>query len=169
MKQIKVFAILLSLVSGALVSKSFVTDRVIAPDKTTVEGLVWYDISKVEDLQKQEARPVIVDVYTDWCKWCKVMDEKTFSDKTLADKLNEEYYMVKFNAETKDNVDYNGQTYSYQKAGRRGYNTLAAELCGERISYPSFVVLDDNLTVRKVIKGYKSAEDFRQVLDSTKI
>jgi len=58
----------------------------------------WYSIQEVEKLLKQSPRPVFVDTYTDWCGWCKKMDQETFSHSVIADILNNRFYPVKFNA-----------------------------------------------------------------------
>lgn len=42
---------------------------------------------------------VFVDAYTDWCYWCKVMDEKTFTDEAIAAYLNEEFIPIKVDME----------------------------------------------------------------------
>jgi thiol:disulfide interchange protein len=34
-----------------------------------------------------ENKVVMVDFYTDWCKWCDVMDQKTFSDAAVLAEL----------------------------------------------------------------------------------
>ncbi len=132
---------------------------------TTDEGLIWHSVNDLVSLQKKNPKNVIVDVYTDWCKWCKVMDTKTFSDPNLAKYLNEHYYMVKLNAETKDDILFKGKNYKYITSGRKGYNQLAAELCKGSLSYPSFVILDKNLEVVEITRGYKNSDQFRTIID----
>lgn len=47
----------------------------------------------------EEDKHVFVDSYTDWCYWCKVMDKETFTDKAIADYLNEEFVAIKVDME----------------------------------------------------------------------
>jgi len=129
-------------------------------------GMKWYSMDEVADLQTIDSRPVIVDVYTDWCKWCKVMDQKTFSDVDFSNYLNSNFYMVKLNAESKTPIHYKGKNYTYVNNGRRGYNELAVELCQGSLSYPSFVVLDKNLDVLEVTRGFKSVDQFKLFLNT---
>lgn len=135
----------------------------------TENRLVWHTIDQIEKLQANnpnDSKKVIVDVFTDWCRWCKVMDDKTFTDAALINYLNENYYMVKFNAELKDELTFKGKKYAYQGNGRKGFNTLAAELTQGKLSYPSFVILDEELNTLEVTRGFKNAQQFRQVLEN---
>lgn len=130
--------------------------------------LFWHDIKQIENLQKTNPKPIIVDVYTDWCKWCKVMDQKTFSNPELIEYLNANYHMVKFNAETKSALNFKGESYNFVQNGRKGYNTLATKLCNGKLSYPSFVVLDTDLNTAQVINGFKDADAFKSLLEADK-
>ena len=60
----------------------------------------WYTFEEAVELNKAEQRKIFIDVYTDWCGWCKKMDATTFNSPEIAKILNEEYYAVKFDAET---------------------------------------------------------------------
>ena len=172
MKHFKILSFLAVLVIGGFVLQSAVfkvEDTSVSPTTTTASGINWYQMEDLADLQKAAPKKVIVDVYTDWCKWCKVMDEKTFSDQSLSDYLNENFYLVKLNAEQKDNIVFNGRTYGYKEGGRRGYNELAVELCQGSLSYPSFVVLGEDLKVIDVTRGFKKADQFRDFLEDVKV
>jgi thiol:disulfide interchange protein len=39
-------------------------------------------------LAKEQNKWVLIDCYTDWCYWCKVMDQKNFSDTQVKRKMN---------------------------------------------------------------------------------
>jgi thioredoxin-related protein len=171
MKWIKPIALLLLgfAIWGLMMSNIFVnndeSDVLISTSKSETD-LVWHDIREIDELVRNTDKLVIVDIYTDWCKWCKVMDEKTFSDPGLIYFLDESFHMVKFNAEERSTIKFDGKKYEFVKRGKRGYNKLAAELCKGDLAYPSFVVLDNKLNVVDVIRGFKDAKQFRSYLES---
>lgn len=126
----------------------------------------WTTLDNAIALSKKDNKKILVDVYTDWCKWCKVMDEKTFQNSEMKSHLEENYHLVKFNAEQKEEVVFNGKTYNYVSNGKRGSHTLASELLDGQLSYPSLVVLDSDLNKLQTIRGYKSPEQLKEILDS---
>ncbi len=127
----------------------------------------WYTIEEAIELSKKEPRKMMVDVYTDWCGWCKVMDKNTFGNKIIADYLNENYYPVKLNAEQKEDITIGDQTYKFVAQGRRGYHELAAVLLNGKMGYPSVVFLgmvNNQLQVIYLKQGYTPPKDFDQVI-----
>lgn len=123
--------------------------------------LKWITVEEASKIAEgNNKKKFLIDVYTDWCGWCKVMDQKTFTDPALIEYLNENFYVVKFNAEQKDAVTYKGKRYEWQKSGtgRGGVNMLGYELLNGRLSYPSLVYLNPNLEPILVSPGYKEPE-----------
>ncbi len=123
--------------------------------EAALASIQWHSVEDLAELQKDKSKKIMIDVYTDWCKWCKVMDQKTFGDPAMIPFLQENYHMVKFNAEHKTPIQFNGQTFDYKEGGRRGYNELANKLLGGKLSFPSVVVLNENLNIISVQKGFK--------------
>lgn len=118
--------------------------------------LVWLTIEEANRIvSKGTDKKFVIDVYTDWCHWCKVMDKKTFSDPDVIAFLNENFHMVKFNAEQKESVKHKGKDYAWVSNGRNGVNMLGPELLKGRLSYPSLVYLNQNLEPIAVSPGYK--------------
>ncbi|MCR9154467.1 MAG: thioredoxin fold domain-containing protein [Bacteroidetes bacterium] len=132
---------------------------VIAQDKIN-----WLTIEELEEAQSKEPRKVFVDLYTDWCGWCKRMDKATFQHPGIVAYVNENYYAVKFNAESKDTINFLGGEFKYVAQGRKGYNELAAVLANGKLSYPTIVYLDENLQVIQPVPGYMDPESFEQVI-----
>jgi thioredoxin-related protein len=124
----------------------------------------WYSIEEAFELTKKDPKKIMIDVYTDWCSWCKVMDSNTFSNKIIADYINGNFYAVKFDAEQKTDVVLNGKSYKYVASGRRGYNELAAELLNGQLGYPSVVFLDEKTNMIQPIQGYYEAKPFDQII-----
>ena len=53
---------------------------------------------------KKEKKKVMVDYYTDWCRWCKVLDQKTYSDLEVGKVSNANFIALKINAEEGEGV-----------------------------------------------------------------
>lgn len=129
------------------------------------ETINWMTIEEVQTAMDKEPRKVIIDVYTDWCGWCKRMDKSTFQNETIAQYVNQNFYAVKFNAEQKEAITLDGQAYEFVAQGRRGYHQLAATLLQGKMSYPSIVYLDENLKMIQPIPGYMDAAQFEQIIN----
>jgi thioredoxin-related protein len=127
-------------------------------------GLVkWMSFEEAVQKSKTEKRKIFIDVYTDWCGWCKVMDKNTFNDPTIAQILNEKFYPVKFNAEQRESVQYNGTTFKFVESGRNGYHELAAALLNNKLSYPTVVFLDEDFKMIQPLPGYRQAPEFHKI------
>ena len=127
---------------------------------TEKEHLKWYTFEEVNELVKTEPRPVLVDVYTDWCGWCKKMDKATYEHPDIVKYLNDNYYAVKFNAEQKETMTMGDKIYKFIDNGRRGYHEMAVILTKGRLSYPTIVYLDKDLRHLDVVPGFVNAEQF---------
>ena len=104
----------------------------------------------------KENKAVLIDFYTDWCHWCKVMDEKTFRDKAVEKKLKERFVTVRVNAESmNEKVTYRNQTFSNPQLTRSFGVT----------GYPSLAFLTAKGDPITVVPGYVPAENFLQILN----
>ena len=126
----------------------------------------WMTFEEAVEKSKTEKRKIFIDVFTDWCGWCKVMDKNTFPDSEVAKLLNEKFYPVKLNAEQTNDIVFRGTTFKYVSQGGGGYHQLAAALLNGQLSYPNFVFLDEEFRIIIVqpgatsLPGYKKPEDF---------
>jgi len=95
---------------------------------------------------KQEKKLVMVDVYTDWCGWCKKLDRDVYTDRQVVEKLNKNFIAVKINPER-------------SATGKK----LAKEF-GVR-GYPNIIFLDATGKKLHQQPGYRPAPAFCEVLD----
>ncbi len=125
-----------------------------------LEWLTWTEaIQRMESDKKP--KKLLVDLYTDWCGYCKKMDRETFSDPWVIDYIKEHFYAVKFNAEKSGDLLYKDHTFTYdQTRGRNGVHTLAFALLDGNLSYPSLVYLDEKQTRIAISPGFKPADSF---------
>jgi thioredoxin-related protein len=134
---------------------------------TTVENsqsVKWHSIEEAEKLNRVKPKKFIIDVYTDWCGWCKKMDIGTFSHPVIAKLINDYFYAVKLNAETSDTIVFNGSKYINLVNGYRSTHPLAVSLLGWRMSYPSFVYFTEKLEYLGPMPGYKTPEQMEVIL-----
>ncbi len=123
----------------------------------------WISIEKAITLSKEKPKKILMEVYTDWCIWCKKMESTTLQNKKIIDYINNNYYPVRFNAEHKNNVEFKGKTYKYIKQGKNGYHELASHLLQGKLSYPSFVYIDESLEVIQPISSYIESQKFLMI------
>lgn len=120
----------------------------------------WVTWEEVQELSKKEKKKIFVHIYTDWCGWCKKMDKTTLSDENVVAFINSNYYAVRFDAETKKEIQFKGKTYGYIRYGSRGYNELASHLLHGKMSFPSLVFLDEYHNLIQAIPGYQEPKFF---------
>lgn len=122
-----------------------------------VQWLTWEEASK---LNETNPKKIFVDVYTDWCGWCKVMDKKTFTDPKVAAYLKAHFYAVKLDAESKESITFNGTQFDFKEiegSRRGGIHMLAYSLLDGKMSYPTVVTLNENFERIAISPGYKEA------------
>lgn len=112
----------------------------------------WMTLEEAEAAAKKDPKPIIIDLYTDWCGYCKRLDVYTFSNREIAKYINENFYPVKFNAEGTKVVRFRDVDYAPQAMGKT--HQLALALTNGRLSYPTLVYLVKNYIVP--VPGYYS-------------
>lgn len=139
----KIFAAVAGIVSLAFLM-SFSADR--------KEKINWISIKDLNALYAKEPRPVIIDIYTDWCGWCKEMDRTTYNHEKLANYINEHYYAVKYNAESRETVTFNEKQFKYIPQYKT--NELALYLTGGQLAYPTTVLMSGTDGQPAPFQGY---------------
>lgn len=124
----------------------------------------WLTWEEAQERNKNEPRKIFVDVYTQWCGWCKKMDKETFSNPEIIKYLNKHFYAIKFDAETKEEINFNDQPYEFIKSGNSGYHKLAAEITFGKLTYPTFVFLDEKFSILQPIPGYKDVPSLDKIM-----
>lgn len=124
----------------------------------------WLSFEDAVKINKENPKKMFIDVYTDWCTWCKVMDKKTFSDPIIIDYINKNYHAVKFNGERRDPVQFRGKMYVFVASEVNSYHELAAQLLQGKMMYPTYVILDEKLDILEPIRGFKNPPQLDMLL-----
>lgn len=162
---LKKISIVFSILTVFITVQSFMTISSTAASET--DGPVhWYTFGEAVEAQKKNPKPIMVDVYTTWCGPCKMMSAYTFGHPVIAKYLNENFYPVKFNAETRDSVIFNGNLFvNHSPAGvSRPVHDFAISILDNKLMYPSIVFLNENLSRIHIMAGYYKADQFEPAL-----
>ncbi len=127
-------------------------------------GVKWYSFEEAVELNKKEQRKIFIDVYTDWCGWCKKMDATTFNHPTITKILNDDYYAVKFDAETNDTISFAGQQFINEGNKNRSPHQLAVALLQGKMSYPSVAYLNEDNQLLTAVPGYYTPDRLEPIL-----
>lgn len=125
------------------------------------ETMNWKTLPEVEALKKEDPRPVLADLYTTWCGWCKVMDKNTYSNPAVIKYLSEKFHAIKVNAETRENLVWNGKSYPVDQASKT--SRLAIEWTNGRLSYPTTIIIPPG-EAPQAIPGYLTPAEFEPIV-----
>lgn len=126
------------------------------------EGIKWLGFNEGYEIAKKKNKIMIIDVYTDWCGWCKRMDRDAYAKEEISKIVNKDYVPVKFNPEIEGvKYLYNGKTYTGQQ--------LAGVLSNFQINgYPTTIFAYPKKNITEIVVGYKNAEQLKPILEDIK-
>ena len=119
-------------------------------------------LQQAEESLKTQQKPILIDLYTDWCGWCKVMDKETYANKQVAAYIMEKFYPVKLNAEQKQAITFQGRTYQFNSKYRT--HEFAIYLTGGRLSYPTTVILPGNGNHPQPVAGFLKPKELEPIV-----
>jgi thioredoxin-related protein len=123
-----------------------------------------HTFSEALKLAKEHDKMIIVDVYTDWCGWCKKMDKESYNNSEIKKILEDNFILVRLDAEGNGTTKYKGKQYKDSE--------LAAYF--QVTGFPTTVFLNSAGKVieftydkykYKSLPGYYSADEFKKVLE----
>ena len=103
------------------------------------KSALWQSLEQITNLSATEKKPILIDIYTDWCHYCKVMDATTYKNDSVINYLQKHFYRLKFNAESKDTIRWQQKVYAYNL--RYEVHDFAVYLSRGSIVYPTTVII----------------------------
>jgi thioredoxin-related protein len=131
------------------------------------EVLNVFTFEEVEKLHPLNPRPLLVFVYTDWCKICHGMKRTTLKNKEVQQLLNEKFYFISLNGEEKQDITFFGKTFTYQPTGTNtGMHELAKKLATKekRIAYPTTVILNTAFEINAQLIGFYNTKEITRII-----
>ena len=114
----------------------------------------WLAFDQAMEKAAADKKYVVVDYYTDWCKWCKVMDDKTYSDSSVTAALKQNFVIAKINGESSDQITYLGKVMAQSDF------TMGMKVSG----FPSTMFMDSDGKVIGILPGYIEAPVYLKIL-----
>jgi len=133
--------------------------------KKIVNWLSWDDLSQA---LYEKPKKIMIQIGAPWCGWCKRMEYVTLEEPEIVDALNTDFYCLKLNGETNEEIYFNGKTYKLDPnftKRRNGVHELAISLLGKNIIYPSTIFLTTDYKIIKIRRGSCSTENFLNLLE----
>ena len=123
--------------------------------------------SDLEIQQKEDPKPIILHLYTDWCGVCKIEKFNLSKDKELVELINQHFYIINFEAEkTKQKISFLGKEYHYLPNGNSGIHELALVLSKNKSQpvYPLWIILDKYENLIEYHEGLFTPEGLKKKL-----
>lgn len=106
-------------------------------ETNTSSSLQWgTDLNQAMQEAKATNKGIYVDFYADWCAYCREMDEVTYADPQVKEKLTQNYVLVKVDVDKDSDISSKYQAYSL----------------------PTMIILDSNGNQIKRIIGYQTPD-----------
>ncbi len=122
--------------------------------KKSVLEVKWRNLTSGAIEAKKANKKVLLDVYTDWCKWCKKLDAEVYNEAGVAAYLQKKYVTVKVNAESDDTVTFQGKKMTGPQLAQ------AFGVTG----YPTIIFLDSDSKPIDKLGGFVDASKFLPII-----
>ncbi|MEP6583751.1 MAG: DUF255 domain-containing protein [Ginsengibacter sp.] len=126
------------------------------------EKLEWMDMNEVHAELKTQSKPVLIDLYTNWCYWCKVMDKKTYNNSQVIAYITEHFYPVKLNAESKEIIYWKDKPYNYNDSYK--INDFALYATSGQVGFPATIIIPDTHSEPISIPGFLEPKEIEPIL-----
>ena len=165
--QIRKANLVLMFLVGIIFPVTSCTGQVGQDGNSTLEndpdGIQWVSFEEAVKLSEKNPKKIFIDIYTHWCGWCKKMDASTFKEPEVVKFINENFYAVKLNAETKDTIRFREKEFKYVAEYKA--NELAISLLSGKMGYPSYVLLDEKFSMlSQPVQSYLTKEDLMPII-----
>ena len=115
----------------------------------------WVSLGKAFTISQKNPKPILVEVYTENCHKCQSMEKTTFQNPEIIDFLNQNYYVVRLDANSEEIVEFDGKNMSVRDLVKNEFKVSV---------YPTIIYLD-NYKISAVVPYYQSPKELQTYLE----
>jgi thioredoxin-related protein len=118
----------------------------------------WHTFAEVAELQKKKPKKTLVTMGSSFCNTCRVMVKGTYTNEELVKYLNKNFYLIDFNVEQKNEIEFNGKKYGNNGEGGFPFHSLSLELMRKNFVIPASVILDEKNEILDVLNFFQTPD-----------
>ncbi|NOZ35506.1 MAG: DUF255 domain-containing protein [Chlorobi bacterium] len=123
----------------------------------------WKTLDEALKLNKKEPRKILLNFYNYNKISCSLIRTQTFNQQQIANYLNKNYYPVNIDVFSQDTLKIMGQTYINENKAYKYHQLPIAALDG-KMTFPAFIILDENEKVLIKVQKYMTPENFEPLM-----
>ena len=127
-----------------------------------IHHVIWLSFEDAVRLAKKNDKKILVDICAKWNGWCNMLNDQVYSQKGIIKYINENYYAVKLDAESKDSIWYQGRLFTWSPQDR--CHQLAYSLLEGKMNYPATAFLNEEINLLTVVPGFMDVQKMKVAL-----
>ncbi len=137
---------------------------------TSILCFAQVDFDQLNQLYKNEPRPILIYFYTDWCRICKIQEKQIEQNLSLKESLNNDVYFIKFDAESDRDVSFLNQNFkaNSSKNKKTNHSLLNAFIQQQEINYPLWIFLNQDLELIDKYPGLIQPKNLEKIINQLK-
>ena len=137
---------------------------------TSILCFAQVDFDQLNQLYKNEPKPILIYFYTDWCRICKIQEKQIEQNLSLKESLNNDVYFIKFDAESDRDVSFLNQNFkaNSSKNKKTNHSLLNAFIQQQEINYPLWIFLNQDLELIDKYPGLIQPKNLEKIINQLK-
>lgn len=142
---------------------------IVASPVQSMASINYTDFKKIQSLQEHSPKKVVVIFHKQGCDFCGRMKEETLRDPKIVKYLNDNYYVILFDALSKEDIMINTEIYRNIDSINDAYHELHQFFVDphqENYYWPSIVFLNEKMKKITSYPGFQPKDRFLVILKS---
>ncbi|MEN5193982.1 thioredoxin family protein [Sphingobacterium faecium] len=131
------------------------------------ERIIYTSFQQLDSLLSVAPRETIIFIHTDWCSYCRKIEKEVFTKKEIAELINDNYYLIKLDAESVEEINFDQHTWKPQSFKKQTgvYHPLASILLtNQKMIFPTLLRYDKTFRLKSIKQKYLSPKELANFL-----